>query len=51
MPIAVLMGIFIYLAVMNLFGIEFVERVILFFIPQKYYPDRQYCQKVQRTDL
>jgi len=42
------MGVFIYMAYNNLFGVQFIERLVLMFIPDKYYPDKKYCQNVGR---
>ncbi|MCP4493504.1 MAG: hypothetical protein GY820_40295 [Gammaproteobacteria bacterium] len=46
LPLAVLFGVFLYLGVMNLSGVQLVKRIILFFIPQKYFPNYSYCQEV-----
>lgn len=37
-----------YLGLMNLSGIDMFNRIILFFVPKKYFPDRLYCQEVIR---
>ncbi|EFO16965.2 hypothetical protein LOAG_11539 [Loa loa] len=46
LPLASLFGVFLYLGVMNLIGVQFVQRIILFFIPEKYFPDIPYTQSV-----
>jgi hypothetical protein len=46
LPLASLFGVFLYLGVMNLCGIQLIERIVLFFIPEKYFPTRSYTQDV-----
>ncbi|XP_041847790.1 anion exchange protein 2a isoform X2 [Melanotaenia boesemani] len=46
-PLAVLFGIFLYMGVMSLNGIQLTERLILLLMPAKYHPDQVYVQKVQ----
>ncbi|VDK84007.1 unnamed protein product, partial [Onchocerca ochengi] len=46
LPLASLFGVFLYLGVMNLTGLQFVQRIILFFIPEKYFPDTPYTESV-----
>jgi hypothetical protein len=46
LPLASLFGVFLYLGVMNLFGVQLIERVVLLFIPEKYFPSRQYTDNV-----
>jgi hypothetical protein len=48
LPLASLFGVFLYLGVMNLCGVQLVQRVVLFFIPEKYFPDAPYTQEVTR---
>ena len=38
-PLAVLFGIFLYMGVMSLNGVELVERIHMLFMPAKNYPD------------
>jgi hypothetical protein len=38
--------VFFYLGVCNFVGVQFVERIILFILPHKYFPKKAYCQKV-----
>lgn len=45
-PIAVLFGIFLYMGVMSLNGIQFTERLMLLLMPPKYHPDHTYVRKV-----
>jgi hypothetical protein len=47
-PVPVLFGLFLLLGVMGLVGIQFVHRLKLLFIPQKYFPNFPYCKKVSR---
>uniref|UniRef100_A0AAF5PG30 Anion exchange protein n=2 Tax=Wuchereria bancrofti TaxID=6293 RepID=A0AAF5PG30_WUCBA len=46
LPLASLFGVFLYLGVMNLTGVQFIQRIILFFIPGKYFPDTPYTESV-----
>ncbi|XP_056599344.1 anion exchange protein 2a isoform X1 [Triplophysa dalaica] len=46
-PIAVLFGIFLYMGVMSLNGIQLSERMALLFMPPKYHPDHTYVRKVR----
>ncbi|KAI4786821.1 hypothetical protein KUCAC02_036875, partial [Chaenocephalus aceratus] len=46
-PLAVLFGIFLYMGVMSLNGIQLTERLILLFMPPKYHPDQNYVRKVR----
>lgn len=48
-PLAVLFGIFLYMGVMSLNGIQLTERLVLLLMPPKYHPDNNYVRKV-RTD-
>lgn len=43
---AALFGIFLYLGIISMLGIQFLQRVILIFVPQKYHPDVPYCKQV-----
>lgn len=45
-PLAVLFGIFLYMGVMSLNGIQLTERLILLLMPPKYHPDQSYVRKV-----
>ena len=46
LPVAILFGVFLYLALINLFDIQFIERLMLVVMPQKYFPNKSFCQKV-----
>uniref|UniRef100_A0A8C9WB12 Anion exchange protein n=1 Tax=Scleropages formosus TaxID=113540 RepID=A0A8C9WB12_SCLFO len=46
-PIAVLFGIFLYMGVMSLNGIQLTERMLLLLMPPKYHPDHSYVRKVR----
>ncbi|KAA0704729.1 Anion exchange protein 2 [Triplophysa tibetana] len=46
-PIAVLFGIFLYMGVMSLNGIQLTERILLLLMPPKYHPDHIYVRKVR----
>lgn len=47
-PIAVLFGIFLYMGVMSLNGIQLTERMMLLLMPPKYHPDHMYVRKVSQ---
>ncbi|KAG7525719.1 anion exchange protein 2-like [Solea senegalensis] len=46
-PLAVLFGIFLYMGVMSLNGIQLTERLVLLLMPPKYHPDHAYVRKVR----
>ncbi|KAM6976443.1 anion exchange protein 2-like isoform 1-T1 [Aplochiton taeniatus] len=46
-PLAVLFGIFLYMGVMSLNGIQLTERMQLLLMPPKYHPDHNYVRKVR----
>ncbi|CAK5067053.1 unnamed protein product [Meloidogyne enterolobii] len=46
LPLASLFGVFLYLGVMNLRGVQLIHRIVLFFIPKKYLPDTRYAQEM-----
>ncbi|XP_077966486.1 band 3 anion transport protein-like isoform X3 [Styela clava] len=46
-PIAVLFGIFLYMGVTSLTGVQFVDRMELLFMPSKHYPDCGYVNAVR----
>ncbi|KAH7696422.1 anion exchange protein 2, partial [Aphelenchoides avenae] len=46
LPLASLFGVFLYLGVMNLAGVQFIQRIILFLIPEKYFPVTAYTEQV-----
>lgn len=50
-PLAVLFGIFLYMGVMSLNGIQLTERMMLLLMPPKYHPDHTYVRKVRSTPL
>lgn len=45
-PLAVLFGIFLYMGVTSLNGIQFYERLQLLLMPPKHHPDVPYVKKV-----
>lgn len=45
-PLAVLFGIFLYMGVTSLTGIQLYERLLLIFMPSKHHPDHIYVVKV-----
>merc|ERR1719215_556116 len=46
-PMPVLYGVFLYMGVASLNGIQFFDRILLFFMPTKYQPDYPYLRQVQ----
>jgi len=46
-PMPVLYGVFLYMGVASLNGIQFFDRILLFFMPKKYQPDVPYLRKVE----
>lgn len=44
---ASLFGVFLYLGVMNLKGVQLVQRIVLFLIPEKYFPVTSYTEEVR----
>lgn len=45
-PLAVLFGIFLYMGVTSLFGIQLFDRILLLLKPPKYHPDEPYVTRV-----
>lgn len=48
-PLAVLFGIFLYMGVTSLTGIQLYERITLMVTPAKHHPDHIYVTKVTHT--
>ncbi|CAK6438224.1 unnamed protein product [Pipistrellus nathusii] len=46
-PMAVLFGIFLYMGVTSLSGIQLFDRILLLFKPPKYHPDVPYVKRVK----
>lgn len=46
-PLAVLFGIFLYMGVTSLNGIDLYERIQLLLMPSKHHPDHMYVRKVK----
>ncbi|XP_063240178.1 electroneutral sodium bicarbonate exchanger 1 [Bacillus rossius redtenbacheri] len=45
-PMPVLYGVFLYMGASSLKGLQFFDRILLFFMPVKYQPDYMYLRKV-----
>lgn len=45
-PLAVLFGIFLYMGVTSLFGIQLFDRILLLLMPPKYHPREPYVTRV-----
>ncbi|KAM6452008.1 anion exchange protein 2 isoform 1-T6 [Liasis olivaceus] len=50
-PLAVLFGIFLYMGVTSLSGIQFYERLHLLLMPPKHHPDVPYVKKVRTARM
>uniref|UniRef100_A0A1I8HGP4 HCO3_cotransp domain-containing protein n=1 Tax=Macrostomum lignano TaxID=282301 RepID=A0A1I8HGP4_9PLAT len=50
-PMPVLYGVFLFMGVSSLNGIQLVQRIGLFFMPQKYQPDYIYLRHVKLTQV
>ncbi|EOA93415.1 Band 3 anion transport protein, partial [Anas platyrhynchos] len=46
-PLAVLFGIFLYMGVTSLFGIQLFDRILLLLMPPKYHPKEAYVTRVK----
>lgn len=46
-PLAVLFGIFLYMGVTSLSGIQLFDRILLLLKPRKHYPDVPYAMRVR----
>ena len=46
-PLAVLFGIFLYMGVTSLSGIQLFDRILLLLKPRKYYPEVPYARRVR----
>ncbi|XP_022213728.2 anion exchange protein 3 isoform X4 [Drosophila obscura] len=50
-PMAVLFGVFLYMGVASMSGIQFFERIRLYFMPVKHYPPTSYVKRVRPWKL
>uniref|UniRef100_A0A2R5LMG1 Anion exchange protein n=1 Tax=Ornithodoros turicata TaxID=34597 RepID=A0A2R5LMG1_9ACAR len=50
-PVAVLFGVFLYMGITSMIGIQLFERLILFFKPTKHFPNVPYAQKVKAIKM
>jgi hypothetical protein len=46
-PMPVLYGIFLYMGISSLNGIQFIKRILLIFMPEKYQPNYKYLRHVK----
>lgn len=46
LPLPVLYGLVLYLGVASLYGVQFCQRIKLFFIPAKHRPDHEYLRHI-----
>jgi hypothetical protein len=47
-PMAVVFGVFLYLGICSLIGLDFVDRIYLIFYPPKHHPSLPYVQQVSK---
>ncbi|UYV66429.1 SLC4A3 [Cordylochernes scorpioides] len=50
-PVAALFGIFLYMGVSSMSGIQFFERLTFLFMPAKHHPDFSYVRKVRSLKM
>uniref|UniRef100_A0A8C5CTY8 Anion exchange protein n=1 Tax=Gadus morhua TaxID=8049 RepID=A0A8C5CTY8_GADMO len=50
-PMSALFGIFLYMGITSLNGIQLWDRILLLFIPQKYHPDDPYATQVSTARM
>ncbi|XP_060795332.1 solute carrier family 4 member 1b (Diego blood group) [Neoarius graeffei] len=50
-PMAALFGIFLYMGVTSLSGIQLWDRILLLLIPKKYHPNEPYAQRVKMSRM
>ncbi|XP_048869382.1 solute carrier family 4 member 1b (Diego blood group) isoform X7 [Brienomyrus brachyistius] len=50
-PITALFGIFLYMGITSLSGIQLWDRILLLFIPKKYHPQEPYATKVKTNKM
>jgi anion exchange protein len=50
-PLPVLYGLFLYMGVTSLYGVQFVERIGIMFMPDKYKPDEEYVRHIPNRRL
>lgn len=48
-PMPVLYGVFMYMGITSLSGVQFIERILIMFMPVKYQPDYIYLRHVQTS--
>ena len=46
-PLAVLFGVFLYMGVASMSGVQLFDRIELFFMPVKHHPNESYVSKVR----
>lgn len=47
-PMPVLFGVFLYMGIASLKGLQFFDRILIMFMPNKYQPDYMFLRKVSR---
>uniref|UniRef100_H2ZCS5 Anion exchange protein n=1 Tax=Ciona savignyi TaxID=51511 RepID=H2ZCS5_CIOSA len=50
-PLAVLFGIFLYMGVTSLAGVQFIDRIEMLFMPAKHYPDFSFVHMVRHKKI
>lgn len=51
LPLPVLYGLVLYLGVASLYGVQFLQRFKLFFIPNKHKPDYEYLRHIPNRKI
>ncbi|CAG9828273.1 unnamed protein product [Diabrotica balteata] len=46
LPMPVLYGVFLYMGISSLKGLQFVDRILIIFMPRKYQPDHMFLREV-----
>lgn len=47
-PMPVLYGVFLYMGVASLKGLQFFDRILIIFMPVKYQPDHMFLRQVNK---
>lgn len=50
-PMPVLFGVFLYMGVASLKGLQFFDRILIMLMPVKYQPDYMFLRQVSRRDV
>lgn len=50
-PMPVLFGVFLYMGVASLKGLQFFDRITIMFMPAKYQPDHMFLRQVRSSHI